>query len=174
MSVITCKVTEDKIQIATDTQLTKSEQSCPGLLYSKVAEIGELIIGQTGSCEEGVLFFNFVADNSVPADSGKIVLFMSEFYKYRDSIYSTLKPKEEDGASFCQYYIAIRGHIFLVNDFFVCEVTGDHAIGCGDKYALGAMAHGASVVEAVEITCKYDNNCSLPVKYFEMNRAKEA
>lgn len=38
-----------------------------------------------------------------------------------------------------------------------------YAIGSGAKAALGAMYKGASAIEAVEITCKIDPLCSLPL-----------
>ena len=36
------------------------------------------------------------------------------------------------------------------------EVSGNVAIGSGSQYAVGAMAAGASAVEAVEIAAKFD------------------
>jgi hypothetical protein len=38
-----------------------------------------------------------------------------------------------------------------------------YAVGCGTKLALGALAMGASASQAVEIACKYDPFCALPV-----------
>ena len=38
-----------------------------------------------------------------------------------------------------------------------------HAIGSGAQLAIGAMAMGATAVEAVEVACRYSNTCGLPV-----------
>jgi len=51
------------------------------------------------------------------------------------------------------------GQVFIAIDsyFFTGPLTGDYfAIGSGDHYALGAMAMGASAVEAVEVAMVHD------------------
>lgn len=40
------------------------------------------------------------------------------------------------------------------------------AIGCGDAWALGALAHGASPKRAVEIACQYNAFCRPPVRLY--------
>lgn len=39
------------------------------------------------------------------------------------------------------------------------------AWGCGRAYALGAMAHGASAVEAVRIASRFDADCGMGVDW---------
>lgn len=39
------------------------------------------------------------------------------------------------------------------------------AIGCGAAYALGAMEHGASPIQAIRAACRRDLFCALPVQW---------
>ena len=43
-----------------------------------------------------------------------------------------------------------------------------HAAGSGRDLALGAMAHGASAYEAVEIACAYDANSGIPLYQYKI------
>lgn len=46
------------------------------------------------------------------------------------------------------------------------------AIGTGQQFALGAMAFGATAVEAVEIANEWDNNSGLGINYATSRRAR--
>lgn len=43
-------------------------------------------------------------------------------------------------------------NVLEINDPFM-------AVGSGTKWAMGAMAQGASALKAVKIACQFDNNC---------------
>lgn len=72
-----------------------------------------------------------------------------------------------------------KGQVFGLEATF-SELAGDHgewgadvmpirdrfaAAGCGRDFAIGAMEHGASPVEAVRIACRRNSFCSLPVQW---------
>ena len=65
------------------------------------------------------------------------------------------KDKEDwaDGAAL----IVMKGRIFeLSHDFCITEFLTHGGIGSGSDYARGALAHGASVLEALEIAAELD------------------
>jgi len=177
MSVIACKVTNDKILIAADTQVTKGDCKMFGLNYHKLLKVGEIVIGMSGNCDEANLLCGFIKNNSIPCDNANdIAMFMSEFYKWRDNINDTLKPTTEDKCtSNCSYIIIIRGRAFIIGGLVVFELSDGaiFATGSGESYAIGAMEFGATVQEAVAIACKRDVTCSEPIDYFEIDRIKE-
>jgi ATP-dependent protease HslVU (ClpYQ) peptidase subunit len=39
------------------------------------------------------------------------------------------------------------------------HITHPAAIGCGSRYAIGAMSAGATAKKAVDIACQFDPNC---------------
>ncbi len=49
-----------------------------------------------------------------------------------------------------------------------------HAIGTGDEYAMGAMAMGASPVEAVALVCKKFDGCGPPINKVEVQQAAKS
>lgn len=51
--------------------------------------------------------------------------------------------------------------VFSLDPDLVCKIeTPFYAIGAGGQLALGALANGASAVEAVEIACRFHAHCS--------------
>jgi ATP-dependent protease HslVU (ClpYQ) peptidase subunit len=175
MSVLACRVTSNTIYIAADTQVTKGDCRVLGLKYHKLLRIGEIVIGFAGRCDEAEIFCNFIKNNSLPCTCpGDIILFMSEFYKFRDGLSESLKPKPDECASPCSYIIIVRGRVFLIGDMSCFELNdGYFATGSGEGYAVGAMAYGAGVEDAVKIACKHDVYCSEPIDYFEIDRKGE-
>jgi hypothetical protein len=53
------------------------------------------------------------------------------------------------------------GQVLPIRDPFV-------ALGCGADFAMGAMEHGASPVEAVRIACRRNSFCALPVQWAKL------
>ncbi len=51
-----------------------------------------------------------------------------------------------------------RGEIYRVTDKMI-------SVGSGKQFAYGAMEAGASAFEAVEITCRRDTGCAIPVQH---------
>lgn len=49
---------------------------------------------------------------------------------------------------------------------------GYAAVGCGADHALVAMAAGASAIKAVELACRFEINCRLPVHSVHLHERK--
>lgn len=47
------------------------------------------------------------------------------------------------------------------------------AVGCGRQIAIGAMAAGASAVQAASIACQWDTHCRLPIHQAKLQRAQK-
>ncbi len=75
------------------------------------------------------------------------------------------ESKPDIGEDFGALLLTSEGRIFLVYEKLVpVEVHEPFmAIGVGDSLATGAMAHGASPREAIEIACRYDSFTGPPV-----------
>jgi len=170
MSIIACRVTKDKIYIAADSQLTCGNDRRPGLAYKKITKIRDIVLCVVGTCTEANLLVEYIKENKVPRSPRKLTLYMSDFYKWRDEVSPTLTPEEKDRTSNCQFIFIVGGRVLNTSNLFVAEVLEFHAIGSGEDYAIGAMECGASVKRAVEVACKYNNDCGLPVQYMEIRR----
>jgi len=63
-----------------------------------------------------------------------------------------------------------NGELFLAEDglYFSGPIQCEyHAVGSGAKYALGAMAVGASAAQAVEVAARFDPHCGGAVLVME-------
>lgn len=165
MSVVCCKVTKNKIEIASDSIMTmgwtkgKSENE-----YSKLMPINGMVIGSVGLCEEGGLFKLFCSTR-VPksASSDDITLFMSEFADW--------KKNKTNNFNIENSYIMLYGKkAFKINGFFIEEILTFDAVGAGMDFALAALHLGHTPRRAVEIACELSVYCSEPIVYFEISR----
>ncbi len=170
MSVVACRKTPEKIYLAADSQLSCGGGKRPGLFFEKITKIGKIVVGSVGTCSEVVLFLNYIKSNKLPKSIAKLQLYMAEFYKWRDELNVKLNPEDKDALSNCRFMVITGGEAFCIENFFITHVIDFHAIGSGEDYAMGAMAHGANVREAVAIACKYNTDCGLPVQYMEIKR----
>lgn len=175
MTVIACKVFENSISIAADTQVTKGDCVVPGLLYSKIKHIGEITLAGSGRCDEFNLLQKYIESNSMPTEANCISVYMAGFYKWRDSLSEWIKPTPEDRSDSNNHYIfIIRGRVFVIGGLVCFELAPGalYATGSGEEYAMGAMGAGATPEEAVKIACKYDVSCSEPIDNFSAKRGE--
>lgn len=179
MSVIACRIKDDKIYISADSQATRSgdikDNGCTPLGKSKLVKIGGTIIGATGQLEEAAMLKMFVKGNKLPnPDEESVFCYMSEFYKKRDTFFPA--QKERDCTSDNQYIIIYDGSVFFIEQLLVARLKKNsfQAIGIGWLPALGAMEMGAMPRKAVEIACKYSVFCSQPITSFEVPYGKRS
>jgi ATP-dependent protease HslVU (ClpYQ) peptidase subunit len=74
------------------------------------------------------------------------------------------------------FLIAIGGMVFeLADDMSIAlDSKGFYGVGSGSSYAIGALAQGATVEEALKIASKYDAYTSAPFMYLEQSKKKVA
>lgn len=65
-------------------------------------------------------------------------------------------------------FLSPDGDVFYHEGAFLCKAEAPFfAIGSGSKYALGAMAHGATAFEAARVACELDCSCGNGFDIFE-------
>ena len=88
MSVVCCRVSEDKIEIASDSITIRGYTQSKGfnVRLAKLAKVNGLIVGGVGMAQENALFQIF-CETRKPKDATceSIVIFLSEFsdWKYK-------------------------------------------------------------------------------------------
>jgi len=67
-----------------------------------------------------------------------------------------------------------RGKIFKFHDQSTqsTHLTGDCAFGDGAEYAYGALAMGATALQAAQVACKYSPSCGGPLIQFKINNGE--
>jgi ATP-dependent protease HslVU (ClpYQ) peptidase subunit len=168
MSVVICEVKENKICLAADSRLSNCGNLRPGLTFDKIRKIGNVFVGSVGTCQEIQILFNYISKNKPPNNSEELVMYMGAFYKFRNEVNSKLEPEDKDCLSEGQYILVMNKKAYAVTNLFASAISTFHAVGSGEQYALGAMEAKASIVKSVEIACKYDSGCGLPVQYVEV------
>jgi hypothetical protein len=111
---------------------------------SKVFNVGEMIFGYTSSFRMGQLLrFSFNPpkhEDGLDTYEYMCTVFIDKIRKtLKKGGYTKINFNEEEGGVFLVGY---RKRLFLIHsDFQVGESIDDyHSIGCGDKYALGALS----------------------------------
>lgn len=165
MSVIAAKVYNDRIEIASDSQVTydKFKRTTTGESLKKLFKIQYspddcLIVGITGSTDGCCLFREFCNIKGAPekAEILSIINFLKEFRDWRTEI-----AGETDEELFS--IIVFQNKAFLIEGFSVSEIHTYSASGSGMEYAFVALDCGVSPEEAVQAAINHNTYCCGPI-----------
>jgi len=163
MSVVAVKVTKNKITIGADSILVSGWTQEKDKL-AKLNKTNGIIIGDVGDAEEGALFLLFCKTRK-PRESSvdALVEFMSEFQDWMNN-------KTGESKLSNQYILIIEKKAFMVEGFFIKEVTDYTAIGAGMDFALSALYLGNSVKESIKAACHLSVYCEEPINIIEVEK----
>ncbi len=128
-------IAANKDMLCGDSQMSVDTLSTKG---KKVYEVNGDFIGMSGDVSDQPQFL--------------------EWYKHKGE-----KPVLDDG--FSALVLTKKGKLMQYEDVLIPLPVNEkfHAIGSGAHFALGAMSAGATPEQAVRLTCKRIDGCSLPV-----------
>lgn len=150
MSVVVCKVSKDKIEIASDSIVVCgwTKLNNPQNKVVKMMKYNDMIIGGCGTAEEESLLFHYMKTHTIEDMDEKSVLdFIIEFRRWKNDLTG-------DNSLVNPYVIAYKGKAFAMEGMLVFPIDDYYAIGAGQDYALGALYMGASAAEAVKAACE--------------------
>ena len=163
MSVVAVKVTKNKITIGADSILVSGWTQEKDKL-AKLNKANGMIIGDVGDAEEGALFLLFCKTRKPrEASVDALVEFMSEFQDWMNN-------KTGESKLSNQYILIIEGKAFMMEGFFIKEVTDYTAIGAGMDFALSALYLGNSVKESIKAACHLSVYCEEPINIIEVEK----
>jgi ATP-dependent protease HslVU (ClpYQ) peptidase subunit len=168
MSIVCCKILDDKIEVASDSITVRGSTQSRGqnAQYVKLLQVNNIIIGGIGLGEEISLIYIFCQTHQ-PKDAtpDSILTFLAEFSEWKND--------RIDNSSIENNYILIyQEKAFVIYNYQVVEITEYEAIGAGMDFALAALHLGHDVKSAVEIACELSIYCEKPVVYFSIPRNK--
>ena len=171
MTVIAARKTSDSITFAADTLISDGfvKATSSDLIFSKLFEQNDMVIGTTGDCFEGTLMELF-SRNHKPVDATRmsVIDFLVEFREWA-------RKKEGGFSPHNGFLISYRFKLFrVVAGLDVYEVKEFEAIGAGQDFAKAAMHLGHSPREAVEVACKLSLYCSEPITEITVNSTSES
>ncbi len=163
MSVVAVKVTKNKITIGADSILVSGWTQEKDKL-AKLNKANGMIIGDVGDAEEGALFLLFCKTRKPrEASVDALVEFMSEFQDWMNN-------KTGESKLSNQYILIIEKKAFMIEGFFIKEVTDYTAIGAGMDFALSALYLGNSVKDSIKAACHLSVYCEEPINIIEVEK----
>ncbi len=163
MSVVAVKVEKDKITIGADSILVSGWTQEKDKL-AKLNKVNDMIIGDVGDAQEGALFLMYCKTRKPrEASVEALVEFMSEFQDWMSKKVDVTKLEN-------QYVIILDGKAFMMEGFFIKEVTDYTAIGAGMDYSLAALYLGNSVKESIKAACHLSIYCEEPINIMEIKK----
>jgi ATP-dependent protease HslVU (ClpYQ) peptidase subunit len=163
MSVVAVKVEKDKITIGADSILVSGWTQEKDKL-AKLNKVNDMIIGDVGSAQEGALFLMYCKTRKPrEASVEALVEFMSEFQDWMAKKVDITKLDN-------QYVIILDRKAFMMEGFFIKEVTDYTAIGAGMDYSLAALYLGNSVKESIKAACHLSIYCEEPINIMEIKK----
>ena len=163
MSVVAVKVTKNKITIGADSILVSGYTQEKDKL-AKLNKVNGMVIGDVGDAQEGALFLLFCKTRKPSeASVGGLVEFMSEFQDWLDKKTGEAKLSNE-------YILIIEKKAFMMEGFFIKEVTDYTSIGAGMDFALSALYLGKSVKDSIKAACHLSVYCEEPINIIEVEK----
>ncbi len=163
MSVVAVKVEKDKITIGADSILVSGWTQEKDKL-AKLNKVNDMIIGDVGDAQEGALFLMYCKTRKPrEASVEALVEFMSEFQDWMAKKVDITKLEN-------QYVIVLDNKAFMMEGFFIKEVTDYTAIGAGMDYSLAALYLGNSVKESIKAACHLSIYCEEPINIMEIKK----
>ena len=163
MSVVAVKVKKNKIVIGADSILVSGWTQEKDKL-AKLNEVNGMVIGDVGDAQEGALFLMYCKTRKPrEASIEALVEFMSEFQDWMVKKVDVTKLGN-------QYVIVLDGKAFMMEGFFIKEVTDYTAIGAGMDFALSALYLGNSVEDSIKAACHLSVYCEAPVNIIEIEK----
>jgi len=173
MTTIVAIQYEDQVVIGADSQVTATRKfSHPRMV--KVSERGQYLIagaGLSSACD--IAQHIWIPPKPTVEDRkdlyhfmiAKVVPSLKQCFKDNDF---RLEGDKDEETRFA-FLIAIGGEVFdLADDFAVSlDDSGHYSIGSGSSIALGALAHGATIEEALKIAAKKDPYTSAPFYFYK-------
>lgn len=164
MSVVAVRIYDDKIEMSADSIIVcGSRQELFYSHHTKLNQINDMIIGTSGSCEEGGLMWMYAKNHRpLSATERDVLEFFVEFVNWK-------KDKSSSSVLNNSYLIAIEGKVFHIQNYMVLEVDKYSAIGAGADYALAALYLGSSAEKAVKVACDLSCYVAEPVITYAMD-----
>lgn len=161
MSVVAVKVTDKKITIGADSIIVNGWTQEKDKL-AKLNKVNEFLIGDVGNAQEGSLFWLFCKTNK-PKDNT-----VDSFTEFIWLFYEWLKDKTGQETIENQYIVVYDKKVYLIEGFYIKEVTDYTAIGAGKDFALTTLKLGHSVKKAIKMACELSIYCEGPVNVKEV------
>jgi ATP-dependent protease HslVU (ClpYQ) peptidase subunit len=163
MSVVAVRVKDNKITIGADSIIVSGWTQEKDKL-AKLNEVNGMIIGDVGDAQEGGLFLLFCKTRKPrEASSDALIEFMSDFQDWMNDKIG--EPKLNN-----QYIVVLEGKVFVMEGFYIKEVTDYTAIGAGMDFALSALYLGNSVKESIKAACHLSVYCEEPINIIEIEK----
>lgn len=163
MSVVAVRVEKNKITIGADSILVNGYTQEKDKL-AKLFKNEWMVVGDVGQAQEGALFQIF-SKTRKPRESS-----VDAITEYLFDFYSWIREKTEATELHNSYIIVFETKVFLVEGFFVKEVTDYAAIGAGMDFALAALYLGSSVSDAIKTACHLSILCEEPINIIEIKK----
>ena len=163
MSVVAVKVTDKEIIVGADSIIAYGWTQEKDKL-AKLEEVNGMIIGSVGLAQEGALFRVFCRTRKPRScDDEAMIDFMSDFQDWmRNKIDAT--ELEND------YIFVFEKKAFLINGFYIKEITDYTAIGAGMDFALSALYLNNTVEESVKASCHLSVYCEEPINILKVSK----
>jgi ATP-dependent protease HslVU (ClpYQ) peptidase subunit len=163
MSVVAVKVKKNKIIIGADSILVSGWTQEKDKL-AKLNKVNGMVIGDVGDAQEGGLFLLYCKTRKPrEASVDALIEFMSEFQDWLNNKIGESKLEN-------QYVIVFGEKAFVMEGFFIKEVTDYTAIGAGMDFALSALYLGNSVQDSIKAACHLSVYCEEPVNIIEVEK----
>jgi ATP-dependent protease HslVU (ClpYQ) peptidase subunit len=173
MSVIAVYITDQKIVLGGDTQITYGHHKIIDGYYGKIFDVNGVYIGGVGSCFEVQFFRRFLEEKRLregftEKDFNDLMLDFYTYFRHH--------TKDEGNGIQCNYILIHDRKAFLFQHWLIKEVEEFEAIGSGGETArtvyevFKQLQQEPDMEKILSVSCKIDLYCHEPLKIFEIDK----
>jgi len=169
VSIVATKVTDDKIELVADSQITLGMTADVKDQFAKitVSPLG-VVIGGVGYAET-LAMFGLYSETHAPRGVNEYDLFT---YYHEFSKWSSENGVEIEH-DVNMFHLLYAGYAFRIHGYYIKEIETFDAIGSGADYALAVLHLGHEVEDAVKVACDLNIFCGYPITRVAMNRGDD-
>jgi ATP-dependent protease HslVU (ClpYQ) peptidase subunit len=180
MTTIVAVQYQDKVSFGADSQVTSgSGRVANHSQMVKISKRGDFIIagsGECAPCDIAQHIWNPPAPKVVDLNDvyhfmiAKVVPSLKQCFRDNDYKFDT-----EDAETKFAFLIAVGGEVFEIADDMSVSLDskGFYGVGSGSGYAIGALAAGATITQALKIASDNDAFTSAPFIYYNQPKKKK-
>ena len=161
MSVVACKIHEDKIRVAADSIIVLGYTQDKREKEAKLCLVNGMVVGGVGLLKDISLFMLY-CKTRVPHDTDEfsILEFLGDFHGWK-------KKKTDDKEIECSFIFVYDGTAFVIEGYSIRRIKDYEAIGAGRDFALAALYLGHDADKAVDVACELSIYCEKPVNIID-------
>lgn len=174
MSIVITQVQEDRIVIGADSALTMTNDLQTTHPETKLLHVKNVVAGFSGNAEHFSVFRYYLetidTEELIAETTSEVLDLYATYAQLAKAFDLSLRGMSEEGLTgpVDGFHLLLNNKAWVINGFYVSQITNYAVLGCGAPFAYGALYAGGTIEQALHAACEYDIHCKGPLNIYEV------